>query len=79
MDKNLDNILQSIKSLSPEDTNKIIYFLLEQNKANNLTEKEKEITTFVNENANKLDKCSKEIKELLLESKRFIDELKRSA
>ena len=79
MDKNLDDILQSIKSLSPEDANKIIYFLLERNKTYNLTQKEKEIVSFMTEKSKEFEKWNKEVKELLIANREFFNELKRSA
>ena len=79
MDKNLDNILQSIKSLSPEDANEIIYFLLERNKTYNLTQKEKEIVSFMTEKSKEFEKWNKEVKELLIANREFFNELKRSA
>ena len=79
MDKNLDNILQSIKSLSPEDANEIIYFLLERNKTYNLTQKEKETVSFMTEKSKEFEKWNKEVKELLIANREFFNELKRSA
>lgn len=69
MDNNLDNILSSIKQLSTGDKLKIFYLLQEEQKKEPT---EEEIVDFVTDRTKELDKCSKEIKEALLESRRFI-------
>ena len=76
MDKNLDNILNTISQLSTGDKLKIFYLLKEEQKKKPTPE---ETALFFSEETKKLEKWSKEVKELLAESRKFIDEIKKSA
>lgn len=77
MDKNIDNIFESVKNLSLEDKNKLLFFL-QQEQLQNLSPKEKEIISFMTENQKKLEQCNKELKDLHEKNKEFFNELKKS-
>ena len=77
MDKDLDNILKSIKSLSKEEQVRVLYFLQEE-QMKNLSPKEQEIVSFMSEHIKKLETWNMEVKKLLQKNKEFFDELKRS-
>lgn len=72
MDKNLDDILHSIKQLSTGDKLKIFYLLQEEQKKKPT---EEEIASFFSEETKKLEKWNQEVDELLKETRKFFDEL----
>ena len=74
MDKNLDNIMNTLKQLSGEDKTRILFFL-EQERQKNLTPKEQKIVSYFTEETKKLEKWNQEVDELLKDTRKFFDEL----
>lgn len=72
MDKNLDNIINSIKQLSTGDKLKIFYLLQEEQRKKPTGG---EIASFFSEETKKLEKWNQEVDELLKETRKFFDEL----
>lgn len=72
MDKNIDNILDSIKQLSTGDKLKIFYLLQEEQKKKPTQE---EISAFVSERTKELENWNKDIDKWLEESRKFFNEL----
>lgn len=79
MDKNVDNILKSIKSLPKEDQIRILYFLEQEQVKKELSpQKEKEVISFMSEKTDELERWNKEIDDLLKKTKQFFNELDKT-
>ena len=72
MDKNLDNILNTISRLSTGDKLKIFYLLQEEQKKK-LTQEE--ISAFVSDRTKELEKWNEDVDKWLEDSRKFFDEL----
>ena len=72
MDKNLDNILDSIKQLSTGDKLKIFYLLQEEQKKKPT---QGEVIAFVSGRTKELEQWNKDIDKWLEESRKFFNEL----